>query len=218
MGGLTEKIIPRNSTIPIARAQEFTTYKDGQTAMAIHVVQGEREKVADCRSLARFELRGIPPMVAGAARIQVTFQVDADGLLDVAAREQTTGTESTITVKPSYGLSDGEIAKMLADSFTHAADDMQARALAEAQVEADQIAQATESALAVDGELVGDAERAAIDAAIANLRRLRDGTDHRALRAAIEALNHATGEFAARRMDRSVSRVLTGRRVDALSD
>ncbi len=218
MGGLTEKIIPRNSTIPIARAQEFTTYKDGQTAMAIHVVQGEREKVADCRSLARFELRGIPPMVAGAARIQVTFQVDADGLLDVAAREQTTGIESTITVKPSYGLSDGEIAKMLADSFTHAADDMQARALAEAQVEADQIAQATEAALAVDGELVGDAERVAIDAAIANLRRLRGGTDHRALRAAVEALNHATGEFAARRMDRSVSRALTGRRVDALSD
>ena len=218
MGGLTEKIIPRNSTIPIARAQEFTTYKDGQTAMAIHVVQGEREKVADCRSLARFELRGIPPMVAGAARIQVTFQVDADGLLDVAAREQGTGVEATITVKPSYGLSDGEIAKMLADSFTHAADDMQARALAEAQVEADQIAAATEAAIASDGELISANERIAIDGALAKLRRFRDGTDHRALRAAVESLNHATGDFAARRMNRSVSRALTGKRVDALSD
>ena len=217
MGGLTEKIIPRNSTIPIARAQEFTTYKDGQTAMAIHVVQGEREKVADCRSLARFELRGIPPMVAGAARIQVTFQVDADGLLDVAAREQGTGVEANITVKPSYGLSDGEIARMLADSFTHAAEDMQARALAEARVEADQIAAATQSALAMDGELIDAGERSAIDAALANLRRFRDGNDHRALRAAVELLNHATGEFAARRMDRSVSRALTGKRVDALS-
>jgi molecular chaperone HscA len=218
MGGLTEKIIPRNSTIPVARAQEFTTYKDGQTAMAIHVVQGEREKVADCRSLARFELRGIPPMVAGAARIQVTFQVDADGLLDVAAREQATGIEATITVKPSYGLSDGEIAKMLTDSFAHAADDMQARALAEAQVEADQIAAATEAALAADGELVDDDERKSIDTAMAKLRHLRDGTDHLALRAAVEALNHVTGDFAARRMDRSVARALTGRRVDALSD
>jgi molecular chaperone HscA len=218
MGGLTEKIIPRNSTIPVARAQEFTTYKDGQTAMAIHVVQGERERVADCRSLARFELRGIPPMVAGAARIEVTFQVDADGLLDVAAREKQTGVEATITVKPSYGLSDGEIAKMLSDSFTHAADDMQARALAEAQVDADQIAAATETALATDGELVGADERAAIDAALAKLRRFRNGSDHLALRGAVEALNHATGDFAARRMDRSVSRALTGRRVDALSD
>jgi molecular chaperone HscA len=218
MGGITEKIIPRNSTIPIARTQEFTTYKDGQTAMAIHVVQGEREKVTDCRSLARFELRGIPPMVAGAARIEVTFQVDADGLLDVAAREQTTGIEATITVKPSYGLSDGEIAKMLAESFAHAAEDMQARALAEAQVEADQIVAATESAMAVDGELVGDAERNSIAAAIVNVRQLRDGGDHHALRAAVEALNHATGAFAARRMDRSVAGALTGKRVDALSD
>ena len=218
MGGLTEKIIPRNSTIPVSRAQEFTTYKDGQTAMSIHIVQGERERVTDCRSLARFELRGIPPMVAGAARIEVTFQVDADGLLDVAAREKATGAEATITVKPSYGLTDGEIAKMLTDSFSHAADDMQARALAEAQVEADQIAAATETALATDGELVGPDERAAIDAALARLQRFRNGTDHIALRGAVEALNHATGEFAARRMDRSVSRALTGRRVDALSD
>ena len=218
MGGLTEKIIPRNSTIPIARAQEFTTYKDGQTAMAIHVVQGEREKVADCRSLARFELRGIPPMVAGAARILVTFQVDADGLLDVAAKEQGTGIEATITVKPSYGLSDGEIATMLAESFAHAADDMQARALTEIQVEADQIVTATEGALAADGELVDKDERDAIDAALEKLRRLRAGTDHLALRAAVEALNHATGEFASRRMDRSVSRALTGKRVESLQD
>jgi len=186
--------------------------------MAIHVVQGEREKVADCRSLAKFELRGIPPMVAGAARIQVTFQVDADGLLDVAAREQVTGIESTITVKPSYGLSDGEIAKMLADSFAHAADDMQARALAEARVDAEQIAAATESALTQDGDLIDRDERAAIDAALATLRRLHDGADHLALRAAVESLNHATAELAARRMDRSVARALTGKRVDALSD
>ena len=218
MGGITEKIIPRNSTIPIARAQEFTTYKDGQTAMVIHVVQGEREKVSDCRSLARFDLRGIPPMVAGAARIRVTFQVDADGLLDVAATELATGVEATITVKPSYGLSDGEIAQMLADSFAHATDDMRARALVEAQVEADQIAVATETALVVDGELVDTRERATIDAALAELRVLRHGTDHLALRAAVEALNHATGDFASRRMDRSVARALTGRRVDALAD
>jgi molecular chaperone HscA len=218
MGGLTEKIIPRNATIPIARAQEFTTYKDGQTAMAIHVVQGEREKVADCRSLARFELRGIPPMVAGAARIRVTFQVDADGLLDVAAREETTGIESTITVKPSYGLSDDEIAKILQDSFAHATDDMQARALAEARVEADQIAVATRTALAIDGGLLDAAERAAIEAELARLTDARQGSDHRVLRGAVEALNRATGDFAARRMDRSVAQVLKGKRVDALSD
>ena len=218
MGGLTEKIIPRNATIPIARAQEFTTYKDGQTAMAIHVVQGEREKVADCRSLARFELRGIPPMVAGAARIRVTFQVDADGLLDVAAREETTGIESTITVKPSYGLSDDEIARMLQDSFAHATDDMQARALAEAQVEADQIVAATRTALAVDGALLDAAERAAIEAELARLAEARTGSDHRVLRGAVEALNRATGDFAERRMDRSVAQALKGKRVDALSD
>jgi molecular chaperone HscA len=217
MGGLVEKIVPRNATIPVTRAQEFTTFKDGQTAMAIHVVQGEREKVADCRSLARFELRGIPPMVAGAARIRVTFQIDADGLLSVSAHEATSGIEAAVTVKPSYGLSDGEIARMLEDSFAHAADDMAARALAEAQVEADQIATATEVALAADGELLAADERAAIDAALAELARCRGGTDHRALVAATQNVNRATAEFAARRMDRGVARALTGRRVDALS-
>jgi molecular chaperone HscA len=217
MGALVEKIVPRNSTIPVTRAQDFTTFKDGQTAMAIHVVQGERERVADCRSLARFELRGIPPLVAGAARIRVTFQVDADGLLSVSARELTSGVEAAVTVKPSYGLTDAEIARMLEDSFAHAADDMAARALAEAQVEADQIATATAAALAVDGELLSPAERATVDAALAELARCRAGTDHRALVAATEAVNRATVEFAGRRMDRGVARALTGRRVDALT-
>ena len=217
MGGLTEKIVPRNATIPIARAQEFTTFKDGQTAMAIHVVQGEREKVADCRSLARFELRGIPPMVAGAARIQVTFQVDADGLLSVSAREQTTGVEAAITVKPSYGLSDADVARMLEDSYAHAADDMTARALAEVQVEAERVAAATASALAVDGALLAPQERAAIDFALAEVHRLIAGSDRRALHTAVEALNRATEDFAARRMDRSMAQALTGRSVDALN-
>jgi molecular chaperone HscA len=217
MGGLTEKIIPRNSTIPISRAQEFTTFRDGQTAMAIHVVQGEREKVADCRSLARFELRGIPPMVAGAARIRVVFEVDADGLLSVSAREQTTGIEASVAVKPSYGLSDDEIARMLQDSFVHASDDMVARALLEAQVEADRVVSATEAALAADGDLLSADERGAIEEAIAAARHRRAGSDHIALRAAIEMLNQATGEFAARRMDRSVTAALAGKRVDALS-
>ena len=215
MGGLVERIVPRNATIPVARAQEFTTFKDGQTAMAIHVVQGERDKVADCRSLARFELRGIPPMTAGAARIRVAFQVDADGLLDVAAREETTGVESSITVKPSYGLTDGEIALMLQDSFAHAEDDMQARALVEAQVEADRIADATNTALAADGVLLADYERATIEQSLAQVARMRGGSDHRALRAAVEALNRATEDFASRRMDRSVARALAGKRVDA---
>jgi molecular chaperone HscA len=216
MGGLTEKIIPRNSTIPIGRAQEFTTFKDGQTAMAIHVVQGEREKVADCRSLARFELRGIPPMVAGAARIRVTFEVDADGLLAVSAREQTTGIEASVAVKPSYGLADDEIARMLQDSFAHASDDMVARAHAEAQVEADRVIAATEGALAADGDLLSAEERKQIEDAIALVRQRHDANDHHALRAAVEALNHATAEFAARRMDRSVAAALAGKRVDAL--
>ncbi len=218
LGGLTEKIIPRNATIPVARAQEFTTARDGQTAMAIHVVQGERERVADCRSLARFELRGIPALVAGSARIRVTFQVDADGLLDVAAREETTGIEATIAVKPSYGLSDAEIATMLKDSFAHAASDMQIRALTETQVDADQIAAATRAALLADGALLDAAERAAIEQELARLAAVRAGSDHMALRAAVESVNRATAEFAQRRMDRSVARALNGQRIDALSD
>jgi molecular chaperone HscA len=217
MGSLVEKIVPRNSTIPVTRAQEFTTYKDGQTAMAIHVLQGERERVDDCRSLARFELRGIPPMAAGAARIRVTFQVDADGLLSVSAREQGTGVEAAITVKPSYGLTDGDIARMLQDSQAHAADDLAARALGEARVEADQIAELTRAALAVDGDLLAPQERSAIDTCLAVLARCREGHDRRALVAATTALNHATADLAARRMDRSVARALTGRQVDTLS-
>jgi len=216
MGGLTEKIIPRNATIPVARSQEFTTFKDGQSAMAIHVVQGEREKVSDCRSLARFELRGIPPMVAGAARIGVSFQVDADGLLSVSAREVTTGIEASIAVKPSYGLSDSEIARMLQESTAHAADDMRSRALAEAQVETERTIAATESALAQDATLLDDAERAQIEQAVAYARGLLVGEDRQALRAALDALNAATEEFAARRMNRSVAGALKGRRVDAL--
>jgi len=216
MGGLAERIVPRNSTIPVTRSQEFTTFRDGQTAMAIHVVQGEREKIADCRSLARFELRGIPPMTAGAARIRVTFDVDADGLLAVSAREQTTGVEAAITVKPSYGLTDDEIARMLTDSFAHAEDDVKARALAEAEVEADQILAATAHALDVDADLLGADERRRIDEAVGVLRTVRAGGDHLALRAAVEQLNRATTTFAGRRMDRSMSAALTGKRVDAV--
>ena len=218
MGGLTEKIIPRNATIPIARAQEFTTFKDGQTAMAIHVVQGEREKVADCRSLGRFELRGIPAMVAGAARISVTFQVDADGLLSVSAREKTTGVEAAITVKPSYGLADTDIARMLQESQAHAVDDMEARALGEAQVEGERMLAATRSALDADGDLLAPEERARIDAAMATVQRLVAGADRHALNAAVATLNRATEEFAARRMDRSVAGVLAGRSVDSLAE
>ncbi|MGE5171464.1 MAG: Fe-S protein assembly chaperone HscA [Rudaea sp.] len=216
MGGLVEKIVPRNATIPVARAQEFTTFKDGQTAMALHVVQGEREKVADCRSLARFELRGIPPMTAGAARIRVTFEVDADGLLSVSAREQATGIEASIVVKPSYGLTDAEIARMLQESFAHAADDAHARALAEARVEAQRVVVATEGALAADADLLDNAGREAIGRALARVRRVVDGDDRDALAAAVAGLNAATEDFAAKRMNRGVARALAGRRVDAL--
>jgi len=217
MGGLVEKIVPRNATIPVTRAQEFTTFKEGQTAISVHVVQGERDRVADCRSLARFELRGIPPMPAGAARVKVTFQVDADGLLSVSAREETSGTEAAIVVKPSYGLSDADIARMLEESFRHAADDMAARALAEAQVEADRVIAATRRALETDGDLLDAGERGAIDAALDAALQSRGGADHRALVAATAALNAATAEFAARRMDRGVARALTGRQIDALT-
>ncbi|WP_234086694.1 Fe-S protein assembly chaperone HscA [Azonexus sp. R2A61] len=216
MGGLTEKVIPRNSTIPTARAQEFTTFKDGQTAMAIHVVQGEREMIADCRSLARFELRGIPPMVAGAARIRVTFQVDADGLLSVTAREQTTGVESSITVKPSYGLSDDEIAGMLKDSLAHAKDDAMARALREAQVEAERMIEATEAALAEDPHLLNAAETAKIRNAIAKLQEAAAGDNRRIINIAMDDLGFETQEFAHRRMDQSIKKVLSGRKVEEI--
>jgi molecular chaperone HscA len=216
MGGLVEKIVPRNSTIPVSRAQEFTTFKNGQTAMALHVVQGEREKVADCRSLARFDLRGIPPMTAGAARIRVSFDVDADGLLSVSAREQTTGVEASIVVKPSYGLTDVEIARMLQDSFAHAADDANARALAEARVEAERIVGATQSALASDADLLDAPARSAVEDALTAVQRALGGEDRHALTAAVAALNRATEPFAAMRMDRGMARALAGKRVDAL--
>lgn len=217
MGGLVEKVIPRNSTIPIARAQEFTTFKDGQTAMSIQVVQGERELVSDCRSLARFELRGIPPMVAGAARIRVTFQVDADGLLSVTAREQTSGREARIEVKPAYGLSDDEIAGMLKDSFSHAGDDAFRRALREAQVEAQRLIEATHSALEDDAALLSTLERAHIDEAITRLQAVMIADDRRAIDQAMRDLSAATDEFAARRMNQSVQRALAGRKIDQLS-
>ncbi|WP_070106880.1 Fe-S protein assembly chaperone HscA [Burkholderia plantarii] len=216
MGGLVEKIIPRNSTIPVARAQEFTTFKDGQTAMAIHVVQGERELVADCRSLARFELRGIPPMSAGAARIRVTYQVDADGLLSVFAREQHSGVEASVVVKPSYGLADDDIAKMLEDSFKTAEVDMRARALREAQVEAQRIVEATDAALAIDADLLDAEERATVDALIVKVRALAGGDDADAIEAATKALAEGTDEFAARRMDKNIRRALAGRKLDEI--
>ncbi|AWI81016.1 Fe-S protein assembly chaperone HscA [Parazoarcus communis] len=216
MGGLVEKVVPRNATLPIARAQEFTTFKDGQTAMAFHVVQGERELVSDCRSLARFELRGIPPMVAGAARIRVAFQVDADGLLSVSAREMSSGVEASVLVKPSYGLSDDEIAGMLQAGVERAGDDLVARALREQQVEADRVIEATEQALLKDGQLLDEAERAQIDEVLARLRSLRDGEDHRAIKAGIEALAKATDEFAARRMDSSIRSALAGHKIDEI--
>ncbi|MBG6617234.1 Fe-S protein assembly chaperone HscA [Pseudomonas aeruginosa] len=219
MGGLMEKVIPRNTTIPVARAQEFTTYKDGQTAMMIHVLQGERELVKDCRSLARFELRGIPPMVAGAAKIRVTFQVDADGLLGVSARELSSGVEASIQVKPSYGLTDGEIARMLKDSFDYAGDDKAARALREQQVEAQRLLEAVQSALDVDGaRLLDEEERLAITAQMDTLRELAGGSDTAAIENQIKRLSQVTDAFAARRMDATVKAALSGRRLNEIEE
>lgn len=212
-GGLVEKVIPRNSTLPTARAQDFTTFKDGQTAMMIHVVQGERELVADCRSLAQFTLRGIPPMAAGAARIRVTFQVDADGLLSVSAREQTTGAQAHIEVKPSYGLDDSVITQMLKDSFTHAQTDASQRARTEATVEAESIIAAVTNALSMDADLLSNDEQQAIQTALEHTRQqIRQG-DAQDIREAIHALNHATDEFAAKRMNRNIQRALQGKNV-----
>ena len=213
-GGLAEKIIPRNSTIPTARAQDFTTFKDGQTAMTIHVVQGERELVSDCRSLAKFTLRGIPPMTAGAARIRVTFQVDADGLLSVSAQEQSTGVQAQIEVKPSYGLDDDTITQMLKDSMSNAAEDMAARARAEAVVEAESLTDAVNAALELDSDLLDAEELAQIQQDIADLQgRLKDGKAED-IRAAVAKLSHSTDNFAAKRMNRNIQRALTGQSVD----
>jgi molecular chaperone HscA len=216
MGGLVEKIIPRNSTIPTARAQEFTTFRDGQTALAVHVVQGERELVSDCRSLARFELRGIPPMVAGAARIRVTFQVDADGLLAVTAREQTVGVEASIVVKPSYGLSDDEIAGMLKDSMLHVRDDALRRALKESQTDAQRLIEAVRSALDTDGELLSVEERSRIEHDVSNLQAALLGDNRRQIILAMDDLEADTKEFAARRMDKSIRRAFSGRHINEL--
>ena len=216
MGGLVERIIPRNSTIPIARAQAFTTFRDGQTALAVHVVQGERELVSDCRSLARFELRGIPPMVAGAARIRVTFQVDADGLLAVSARETTSGVETGIVVKPSYGLSDDEIANMLRDSMSHTKDDALRRALKEAQVEAQRLIEAVQSAVRSDGDLLSGEQRTKLDEAIVRLRTTALGDDRRQITMAMDDLEAETKDFAARRMDKSIRRAFSGKSIEDL--
>ena len=217
MGGLVEKVIPRNSTIPCARAQEFTTFKDGQTALSVHILQGERELVTDNRSLARFELRGIPPMVAGAARIRVTYQVDADGLLSVAAREMHSGVEASIIVKPSYGLADDDIARMLQDSYGAADEDMKHRALREEQVEAERIVLATESALALDQDLLSASEKDNIHSLLSDVREKSQGNDHHLIKDAVEALAKGTEDFAARRMDRNVRNALTGRKLDEIA-
>jgi molecular chaperone HscA len=216
MGGLVERIIERNNTIPVAKAQDFTTFKDGQTALALHVVQGERELVADCRSLARFELQGIPPMAAGAARIRVTFEVDADGLLSVAANELTSGVASRITVKPSYGLADDDIARMLQEGFAKADEDAAARSLREARVEAERMALATRAALDADAELLNDSERESIEQLIVSLTHTAQGSDHHAIDDAVKALADGTEGFAAARMNRSIRAALAGRSVNEI--
>ncbi|MCP5273190.1 MAG: Fe-S protein assembly chaperone HscA, partial [Burkholderiaceae bacterium] len=216
MGGLVERVVERNSTIPVAKAQDFTTFKDGQTAMALHVVQGERELVSECRSLARFELRGIPPMAAGAARIRVTFQVDADGLLSVSAREQASGVEASVVVKPSYGLADDQIERMLKDGFAHAEGDIAARALREARVEAERMALATRAALAADGDLLQAEPRAQLDALLIALDQVRQTDDTAAIEAATKALADGTEHFAALRMNRGIRQALSGKRLDEI--
>src|SRR3954464_4187761 len=216
MGGLVEKIVPRNSTIPAGRGQEFTTFKDGQTGMSFHVVQGERELVADCRSLARFELKGIPLMAAGAARIRVEFQVDADGLLSVSAKESTSGAKASVTVKPSYGLADADIERMLRDSVEHAKEDVHARALAENRVDGRRLLEARRSALDADAALLSAEERSAIEKQMQSLEKVLTGNDHRAIKNSADALNRATEEFAARRMDAGVRRALAGRKIGSL--
>jgi molecular chaperone HscA len=219
MGGLVEKIVPRNTTIPVSRAQEFTTYKDGQTALAIHIVQGEREMVSDCRSLAHFELRGIPPMVAGAARIKVTFQVDADGLLNVSACEEITGSQTSVTIKPSFGLTDDEITTMLQASFSHAVEDKLARQLAEQRLAAWQLLEGLKSALAADGEaLLSEEDREAITVPMAELQALLEGQDTDAIRTLTERLGRQSETFASRRMDKSIREALAGMSLDALDD
>ncbi|WP_122340405.1 Fe-S protein assembly chaperone HscA [Pseudomonas caricapapayae] len=219
MGGLMEKVIPRNTTIPVARGQEFTTYKDGQTAMKIHVLQGERELISDCRSLARFELRGIPPMVAGAAKIRVTFQVDADGLLSVSAREMGSGIESSIQVKPSYGLTDDEVTRMLKDSFEYAGDDKVARVLREHQVDAERLLEAVQGALEADGErLLDEDERLVINLQMDELRELMQGTDGYAIEQQTKRLSQVTDAFAARRLDSTVKAALAGRNLNEIEE
>ena len=216
MGGLAERIVPRNTTIPCAKAQEFTTFKDGQTGMSFHVVQGERELVSDCRSLARFELKGIPPMVAGAGRVRVTFQVDADGLLSVSAQEKSTGAEASVTVKPSYGLADADIERMLRDSYEHAKEDMHARALNEHRVDAQRLIDATRTGLRDDGTLLSSSEFSSIQEKINALVRILNTPDPRAIKVASDVLNRATEEFAARRMNAGVRRALTGQKLSSL--
>jgi len=216
MGGLVEKVIPRNTTIPVAKAQEFTTFKDGQTAMAVHVLQGERELVDDCRSLARFELRGIPAMTAGAAHIRVTFKVDADGLLSVSAMEKSTGVESSIEVKPSFGLDDSQISQMIKDSMTNAEDDMQARMLKEQQVEASRVIESVQAALIADSKLLSAEEINVIENAIKSLAQISQGSDNKAIESALDKLNDSTAIFAERRMDSSISQALAGQSVDKI--
>ena len=216
MGGLVERIVLRNETIPTAKAQDFTTYKDGQTALVLHVVQGERDLVSDCRSLARFELRGIPAMAAGAARIRVTFTVDADGLLNVSAKEQISGVQAQIDVKPSYGLGDDQIARMLQDSFSTADEDMKMRAVVEARVDGDRMLLATLSALAADGDLLSDSERAAIDALMAAVNTARALEDAAEIEAATQALAKGTEAFAALRMNRGIQRALAGKNIETV--